>query len=446
MNLLFVELLVIAALILCNGFLALAEMSFVSSRKGRLEQRAARGSKGAAAALRVLENPTRFLSTIQVGISLIGILTGVFGGATIGEELARWFGMHGALAPFAETLSIVCVVVPVTYFSVVFGELVPKRLGLGNPEALASFLALPVQAMAAGFGPVVAVLGKSTDITLRLLGVRPADSAAMVEEEIRSLLREGTQSGAMDQVERQMVERVLRLGDQRAAAIMTPRTEIAWIDLDESPELQMAEVRLGNHSIYPAGRGSIDHVEGFVRSRDILARVLEGEAPDLQRLMTPASFLPDTVTALAVLNALKEKGHPAAFLIDEHGGLEGMITLSDVLEAIVGILPEQDARELGMVTVRGDGSLLIDGMLSADELRNLLEESSEEGHFSGHYHTLGGLVMKTLERVPVEGDMFVLGKHRFEVVDMDGNRVDKVLVSRVQDAAAAGKHADGEDA
>ncbi len=431
MSALVMEAAVILLLILCNGILAMTEMCLVASRKSRLEQRANRGKKGAAVAVELLENPTRFLSAIQVGISLVGILTGVFGGATIGEELAKWFSLYESLVPYAETLSIACVVVVVTYFSVILGELVPKRIGLSNPEALASLMAIPMRWITTGLGPVVGIMGKSTEFVLHLLRIPMTEKTTVVEEEIRSLLREGTLSGDLAHMEKRMVERVLRLGDQLSGAIMTPRTEIMWLDLDESRDRLMENIRSSHHSLYPVGQGKIDHIRGFIRAKDILTAMLEGKHPDIAVLMTPAVFLPDTTTALDVLETLKEKRLPVVFLVDEHGGVDGMITLSDVLKAIVGTLPEHSADAPAAMHKRDDGSLLLDGLLSIDEFKSLLAIHEQEDDEPEDYLTLGGFVMKKLERVPAEGDIVEWRGLRIEVVDMDGNRVDKVLVQTV---------------
>ncbi len=428
MNSMVMETAVILLLILCNGILAMTEMCLVASRKSRLEQRASSGKKGAAVAVELLENPTRFLSAIQVGISLVGILTGVFGGATIGEELAKLFSLHESLAPYAETLSIACVVVAVTYFSVILGELVPKRIGLSNPEALASLMAIPMRWITTVLGPVVGIMGKSTEFVLHLLQIPMTRKTTVVEEEIRSLLREGTLSGALAHVEKQMVERVLRLGDRLSGSIMTPRTEIIWLDLGAPLDMLMENIRSSHHTLYPVGQGKIDNIRGFIRAKDILTAMVEGTPPDIAVLMEPAVFLPDTTTVLDVLETLKEKHLPVAFLVDEHGGIDGMITLSDVLKAIVGPLPEHGIVGPAAIHKRDDGSLLLDGLLSIDEFKSLLAIPEPEDDDPEDYLTLGGFVMNKLERVPVEGDSVEWRGLRIEVVDMDGNRVDKVLV------------------
>jgi putative hemolysin len=430
MNRLTLELLFLLTLILINGLLAMAEMSLVSARKGRLEQRAARGERGARMALRLLENPTQLLSSVQVGITMIGVMTGVIGGAALADELSVFVAQFRALAPYSDTISIGIVVVAVTYFSLILGELVPKRMALTRPDAFASALARPLYVLAQMASPLVFILTRSTDALLRLARLSLPDEPVLVDEEIRALLREGTDSGSMDMVEKKMVESVLRLDDLPVGAILTPRTEIEWIDLGQTLEEARELVESTAHSVYPAARDELDDIAGFIKARDVLANMLRAEPVALETLVTPCIFVPESMTALRVLEMLKERRQPVVCVVDEYGGLEGMVTLSDILRAIVGDLPDSHQEEEPGIRQRDDGSLLVDGLLSISEFEHSLPWEIGEADFSSDYHTMGGFVMEQLGRVPNEGDKFEWLGMQFEVMDTDGRRVDKILITR----------------
>lgn len=429
MNRLGYELLLLFVLMLVNGLLSMAELSLVSSRKSRLEQRAQKGERGAVTALRLLENPTRLLSAVQVGITLIGILTGAVGGATLSDEVAGWINRFPALAPYSHTIGFGIVVLGITYLSLIIGELVPKRMALTRPDAFASALARPLWLIALLASPLVYVLTVSTDALLRLLNLKLSDEPVLVNEEIRLLLKEGTEQGAVEVTEQKMVEGVLRLDDLRVGAILTPRTELEWIDLGLEPEQAKEVVLTTGHSVYPAAPDTLDAIAGFIRARDVLGMFLQSTHRPLQELVTPGLFVPDSTTALATLELLKEKRQPVAFVVDEYGGLEGMITISDIMRAVVGDVPHTTHEEEVGIRERDDGSLLVDGLLSISEFEHNLSWELEPGDFESEYHTMGGFVMEQLGRVPTEGDSFDWRGLRFEVIDTDGMRVDKILIT-----------------
>lgn len=430
-----VELLILFFLIILNGLLAMAEMSLVSSRKARLEQRAGRGQKGARTALLLLENPTKLLSAIQVGITMIGVLTGVVGGAALADELAALAAGVPLLAPYSETIGIGIVVLVITYFTLIFGELIPKRVALTRPDAYASALAGPLWLLAKVGSPLIFILTRSTDGLLRLAGLNLPDEPVLVDEEIRNILNEGTRSGSVDMVEKRMVESVLRLDDSRVGALLTPRTEIEWIDLNGTPEEARELILSTGHSVYPVAREELDDVVGFVRARDVLSNLLASQPVPLDSQVIEGAFVPESTSALRVLELLKEHRKPLLFVVDEYGGLVGMVTLADILRAIVGDVPDAPRDDEPHVFVRDDGTLLVDGMMSINDFENDLPWKVAEGVMESRYHTMGGFIMDKLERVPVTGDKFDWQGMSFEVMDTDGLRVDKILVSKLQGTA-----------
>jgi len=421
-----VEILVLVVLILVNGLFAMAEIAVVSARKTRLQQQAQEGNKRAQVALELANAPNQFLATIQIGITLVGIMAGAFGGATIAEELAGMLEQVPLLAPYSEAIGVGIVVLTITYFSLVIGELVPKRLGLNNAERVAARLAPSMRTLSRLASPLVRLLGLSTDLALRLLRVRPEQEAPVSEEEIKLLLQQGTRAGAFEPAEQEMVEHVFRLGDATVEALMTPRLEVVWLDLDDPAEEVRRVVATGGYSRFPVARGDLDHVLGMVYARDLLADGLDGQPFDLEANLRPALYLPETITALEAVEQLRMNHTDAALVIDEYGGFEGLLTVEDILEAIVGdILAPGELVEPEAVQ-REDGSWLLDGTLPIDEVRDLLGIDSLP-HEGSQYQTLGGLVMLCLGRIPSAGDHFHCCGWRFEVVDMDRLRVDKVM-------------------
>jgi len=421
-----IEILVLVVLILANALFAMSEIAVVSARKTRLQQQAQEGNKRAQMALELANAPNQFLATIQLGITLVGIMAGAFGGATIAEELAGVLEQVPILAPYSEVIGVGIVVLTITYFSLVIGELIPKRLGLNNAERVAARLAPFMQALSRLASPLVRLLSLSTDLAMRLLRVRPKQETPVSEEEIKLLLQQGTRAGAFEPAEQEMVEHVFRLGDATVKALMTPRPEVVWLDLDDPAEEARRVVATRGYSRFPVARGELDHVLGVVYVKDLLADGLDGQPFDLEANLRPALYLPETVTALEAMEQLRMNHTDAALVIDEYGGFEGLLTVEDILEAIIGDIVAPGEPVEPEAVQREDGSWLLDGTLPTDEVKDLLGIDSLP-HEGSQYQTLGGFVMLCLGRIPSAGDHFSCCGWRFEVVDMDRLRVDKVL-------------------
>jgi putative hemolysin len=432
------DILLLLFLIILNGVFAMSEIAIVGSKRARLMQMASTGSAGARHALTLSSEPTRFLSSVQVGITCIGILNGAIGEASIASRLRTSFEQVPAVAPYAESLALGVMVVVLTYVSLILGELVPKRLALTHPEAIASIIARPIGVLAAAGRPIVTLLSVSTDTILRLLGIRQVKQPAVTMEEIRVLLEQGADEGAFGGAEHDMVTNVLNLDDRHVGAVLTPRSDVVFLDVRESVDAHRNKLRQDPHSVLPLCDGGLDHVMGFVRSTRLLEQVMGGSALDLRALAEPASFVPETATLMDLLEQFKRTHLPVALVVDEFGDTQGLVSLTDVTSSIVGDLPGEPGDEPAVIR-RDDGSWLIDGGLDLDAvLRTIDADSLLKGHEAEHYHTLGGLAMAALGRVPRTGDVFERRGYRFEVVDMDRNRVDRVLVSRVSPVSGSG--------
>ncbi|AFZ30527.1 protein of unknown function DUF21 [Gloeocapsa sp. PCC 7428] len=423
------EILIIFLLIVANGIFAMSEMAIVSSRKARLQQLANEGNAKARAALKLAESPNNFLSTVQVGITLIGILTGAFGGATIARTLAGYLQQIPGLAPYSQAIAFGIVVLIITYLSLILGELVPKRLALNNPERIAANIATPMRTIAAIVSPAVYFLSASTDFVLRLLGIGPSSEPLVTEEEIKVLIEQGTEAGTFEAAEQDMVERVFRLGDRPVSALMTPRPEIVWLDLEDSLEVNRHRIIDGGHSRFPVCQGGLDNVLGIVPVSDLLARCLSNQPLDLTVSLRQPVFVPESTRGLKVLEMFKQTGTHIALVVDEYGVIQGLVTLNDILIEIVGDVPSDDDQEEPQAVQREDGSWLLDGMLSIDEFFELFAIKEIPAEHRGSYQTLGGFVITHLGRIPTASDYFEWQGMRIEVVDMDGNRVDKVLAA-----------------
>lgn len=421
------ELAIIFLLIVANGFFALAEMAVVSSRTGRLETMAAQGDRGAAKALELAKEPTDMLSAIQVGITLIGVMTGAFGGATLSGHLAVWLRKVPALSGYADTASLALVVASITYVSLVVGELVPKRIALNNPEPIAAFVARPVALFVRLARPLVRILSLSTRVVLTALRAKPPDEPPVTEEEVKVMLGQGAEHGVFEESEREMVENIFQLSDMRAGALMTPRVQIEWLDLEDEAHQNLGIIAAGRHSCFPVGRGSLDDVVGVVFTKDLLADHVAGKELDLEQAAREPLYVPRSMPALKVLEAFRAQKTTIALVIDEFGGIDGLVTLNDIMEHIVGeiALGDEAAEE---AVQREDGSWLLDGMLDIEEFKDLFgfDELPEEER--ANYQTLGGFVVSYLGFIPRVGEVFIWGGCRFEVVDMDRTRVDKVLL------------------
>lgn len=423
------EILLILVLIVANGVFSGSEIAIVSARRVRLEQMANQGNRRAAVALRLATSPNDLLSTVQIGITLIGILSGAVGGATLSGRLKPLIDAIPPLRPWSEPLSFALVVSAITYLSLVIGELVPKRIALNNPEAIACAVARPMRWLSRWGAPLVHLLGSSTDALLRLLGVPIETEPDLTEEEIRALIRQGAEAGVLEEAEHEMVQRVFHLADRPVRAIMTPRTEIDWLDLEESDDSQLAEVLASGHSRLPVGRGQLDDCVGIVRSHALLAARLEQDTVEISALLEKPLYITETAGTLAVIGQFRENGVEIALVTDEYGGIEGLVTLTDLMEAIVGDLPGGEQEQEPAIRRREDGSWLIDAALPLETLRELLERELLPGEDVGGFHTLAGFLLHRFGRVPSAGDHFRWDGWRFEVVDMDGHRIDKVLIS-----------------
>lgn len=424
------EVLIILALIFLNGLFAMAEFAMVSAKKALLRQRAEEGDAKAAAALSIAREPTRFLSTIQIGITLIGILAGAFGGATVAKGLEIYIAKFPLLAPYSGILAITLVVLAITYLSLVFGELVPKHLALSNAEDIASATARPMGILATVAAPLVFVLSWSTGIVLRILRIRRTVEPPVTEEEIKILLREGTEAGIFEKSELSMVQEVFHLGDMHAESLMTPRPDIISLDLNDPAAENLRKMTESGLSNFPAHEGDLDNIVGMVSVKDVLARMAGGCVPDLRASVTQPLYVPETIPALKLLEQFRETGVHIAVLTDEYGSVRGVITLQDILEAIVGEVRSRGEPAESPIVTREDGSLLISGTTPIADVQRALHA----GPFPGgerEYRTIAGLILFFLQRVPKTGDRFPLAGLQFEVVDMDGNRIDKVLVTRL---------------
>jgi putative hemolysin len=423
------EILIVLLLIFANGVFAMSEMSIVSARKTRLQELAEQGNKKAQAALDLANAPNRFLSTVQIGITLIGIMAGAFGGATISQKLAVLIAKIPLLAESSQAISLVIVVLCITYLSLIVGELVPKRLAMSSPEKIAMSVAQPMGWVAAIAYPLVHLLSISTEAVLNTLGIKHDSRNSLVtEEEIKVLVRQGAEAGMFEAAEQDMVERVFHLGDQRVTALMTPRLDIVWLDLSDPLDINRQKIIDNGHTRFPVCHDSPDHVLGVLYSTDVLSRSLSGDSLDLTANLRQPLFIPESTHALKVLELFKQSGTHMALVVDEYGVTQGLVTLNDVMEVIIGDVPFADQPQESFAIQRDDGSWLLDGMLSIDkfieifDLEDLLEEQR------GTYQTLGGFVIHQLGRIPASADHFVWERLRLEVMDMDGNRVDKILV------------------
>jgi len=426
-----VPILVILLLIAVNGIFVMAEMSMVSSRKPRLQQLANEGSHGAQTALDLVTHPDRFLATVQIGITLIAILTGAFGERLLTERLASRLEEIPQIAAYSESVAFAIIVMAITYVSLVIGELVPKRLALHNPERIASRMALIMDYLARVGAPAVKLMSGSAQVVIKAMRLRPSDAPPVTEEEIKVMMEQGAEAGVFEEAEHDIVKSIFKLSDRAVSALMKPRRDVIWLDIDDPFTENQKKLASSLYSRFPVAHGSLDNVLGIVQTKDLLTHCLAGSKMDLRENLRPPLFVPEGVPALRLLELFKKSRTHMALVVDEYGGVEGLVTLNDILEDLVGDVASVDMPEERQVYKRADGSWFIDGKLQIDDLKEVLKISKLPDEESGGYQTLGGLVMLQVGRVPVTGDTFETEGYRFEVVDMDGKRVDKVLVSRV---------------
>ncbi|MDX2265944.1 MAG: hemolysin family protein [Hyphomicrobiales bacterium] len=424
------DILVILLLLALNGFFAMSELAVVSSSKPLLRQKARAGDKRAARALTLAEDPGRFLSTVQVGITLIGILAGAYGGATIAEKLAEPLNAIPLINPQGEVVAVALVVTAITFLSVVIGELVPKRLALRAPETLAMFAAGPLWGLSIVFTPVVRVLDGSAHLIMRLFGFTPQEKSRVTEAEVKAVIAEGVESGAIDATEHDMIQRIIRLGDRDVQSIMTHRLDVTFIDVNDPFEVILKKVKEGGHSRYPAIDGDFDTVLGTVRAKDLIGLSdAKGANATIRTIIRPVLALSGSIDCFKALELFKSNNAHMAIVIDEYGTTEGIVTAADWLEAIVGALPSNYGDDEGaQIVQREDGSWLVDGLTPVEEVYlSLGVDAFEE---DADYKTIAGFVIDHLGRAPKKGDLLERAGYRFEVVDMDGRRVDQVLITR----------------
>ena len=426
---LWLQIAIVFLLILLNGFFAMAEMAVVSARKARLQHAAELGRDGARVALELKRDPGRFLSTVQIGITVISVLASVFGGATLADALAQYLEtLPGWVAGYAKSISFAAVVILISYFTLILGELVPKRLALSRPEYFAARLSWLLQTMAWVSRPAERLLSASSNLVLRLAPIRSGEPSPVTEEEITLMLREATAAGHFQAAETAMVQMVFRLGDRRVSAVMTPRTQVEWLDLTDSEDENRRKIRDSAYSRFPVVEGGPQHVVGIGQVKDLHTAALAGRPFDLRAAVRSPLYVPNTVTALRALEIFKKSGAPMALVVDEYGDFEGIVTLHDILQSLVGDIADPADADSQAVVRRDDGSWLVDGMVTVDEVKDLTGLTRLPGEDSEDFQTLGGFMMARINRVPKVGDRIMVEGFRCEVVDMDGRRVDRVLI------------------
>lgn len=424
------EIALLFGLILLNGVFAMSEIALVTAKRARLQRMVDLGDASAASALELGQDPTKFLSTIQIGITSIGILNGIVGEAALAAPLALWLQTFGLEKQASETGATVLVVVAITYFSIVLGELIPKRVGQLNPEPIARLVARPMLLLAVLTKPFVKLLTASTNVMLRIFGVRHNNQGAVTQEDIHAMLAEGSDAGVIEHQEHRMVRNVFRLDDRQISSLMIPRADIAFLDVDEPLESNLRKLEEAQHSRFPVCRGGLDNVIGIASARQILAQTLRGEQADLQHEIQPAVFVPETLTGMELLENFRSSDTHLTLVIDEYGEVQGLVALQDVLEAITGEFKSSRAEDAWAVQ-RDDGSWLLDGLIPLPELRDRLDVGPLPEEEKGRYNTLSGMLMLLLGRVPRTGDKVDWDGWSYEIVDMDGKRIDKVLATSI---------------
>lgn len=430
MDLIYLEILTILFLIILNGIFALSEIAIITSRKIKLQKMSQEGNKNADIAIELSESPNQFLSTIQIGITLIGILAGAFGGATIAQVISANLAKVTFLEPYSEALGFLVVVLIITYLSLVVGELVPKRIAMNNPEAMAVKIARPMKYLSKITLPLVTLLSISMEFLLKLLRIKEPEDEKDSEEEIKLLMEEGTQTGEFEKAEEDIIKRVFMLDDRRATSLMTPRTGIIWLDINESAENIKSRMTESKRAMFPVGKNSLDHFLGVIQLKDLFEVEIE-DGNTLKKYLKDPIIVPESSDVLDILQMFKESQDNVhmAMVVDEYGNIEGLITLNDILEALVGEIPAIDEPDEPRAVLRSDGSWLFDGAISIDEFKDVLDIKSLPDEESGVYQTLAGFILNYLGRIPETGESFQSENLSFEVVDMDGHHIDKVLVS-----------------
>lgn len=425
MTLVYYELVIIVVLVVVNGIFAMSEVALLSARRNRLQHLAERGNKNAQRALDLLQDPNNFLSTVQIGVTLVGVLSGAFGGATLAAHLSRHLRGYPAIAPYADTISISIIVLAITYLSLIIGELVPKRVALHSPERIASAVAEPMSIISRLGSPLVGLLSASTNAVLWVFRIKDSREPMVTQDDVRSLIRMGARTGVFKKDEQQIVERVFRLSNRRVSAIMTHRADIVWLDINDPPDVLVKAIRQIRYLRVPVCDGDLDRTLGILSAKDFFAAV---ENTDIRTMLKPAVYVPEGMPALKVLEQFRTSTASIALVIDEYGSVQGLVSAIDLLEALVGDLPGEK-RVDHPVMARADGSWLVDGALPLEDLKELLRVDSLPDESSGRFHTAAGFLIYHLGRIPKAADAFDFDSVHMEVVDMDGNRVDKLLVA-----------------
>jgi len=421
---------ILILLILVNGLFSMSEIAVVSARKARLKLRAAEGDNGAQAALKLANQPGNFLATIQIGITLVAILLGALGSTRLAEQLEPALAQLPLVGEYSELLAGITAVALVMYLSLVLGELAPKQIGLNNAEGIASRIAPAMTGLTRVTYPLVRFLSASTRLVVRLLRIRPSDEPAITEDEIQMMMEQATKIGVVDPIEEEIVEQIFRVGDLHVNDLMVDRMDIVWLDVADSADVLRTKMSSGIHSRYPVARGDLDNIVGLIFVKDLIVQNLGADLPELNLLLKPALFVPSGLPVYEVLEHFKEAQAQIAFVTDEHGGVEGLVTFIDLLEAIVGDVPEHGDPVDPTVVARADGSWLIDGKLPIEEFKQIFDIPDLPEEEENFYQTIGGFVMSYLGRIPQTGDEFTWQELTIEVVDMDWRRVDKVLVRK----------------
>jgi putative hemolysin len=426
-----VEIIILLVLFLANGVFAMSEIAIVASRKARLENLMKKGSQGSKTALELANSPGKFLSTVQVGITTISIIAGAFSGATLAEKLVVFLSSIQITAKYSNFLGYFIVIVLITFFSLIIGELVPKRIAINNPEKIATIISFPMKLLSIAAKPIVSFLTFITNIILKILGVKPSSEPSITEEEIKILIGEGKSAGIIEKTEQDILNSVFRFGDKKVESMMTPRTQITWLDIKASIDENIKVISENNFSHYPVCDETIDNLIGIVRIKDIFKDQVNKRELNLKENLLQPLFVPETSRALKLLERFKETKYHIAIVIDEYGGIQGLVTLTDLVEEVLGEFPGSDQQEEPYAIKREDESWLIDGMIPIDEFKKIFEIETLPGEEEENFQTISGFIMLHLEKIPRTGEKFDNSGLSFEVIDMDGNRIDKILVKKI---------------
>lgn len=431
-----VSIIILLVLIIANGIFAMTEIGVVTSRKIRLEQKVKEGNSKAKTALYLAENSSELLSTIQIGITLIGIISGAFGGAAIADDVSVYLSEISFLAPWSTEISMVLVVTLTTFLTLVIGELTPKQIGLTNPEKVALAVAKPMYFFSKVAKPLIWILDQSTKLALKTLGIKTTNEPDVTEEEIQQMIEQGVHSGSIEEIEHEMVDQIFYMGDQRLSDILTPRTQLTWIDIESSFEENMAIISQSEFSRFPVGKGSLDHFLGIIHTKKVFSKLQSGEAFSIDDCIEKALILPEHVKVFKALETLKESGYHQAVVVDEYGGVEGFVTLNDIMQVIVGEIQTEGSRERATIMQRDNDSWLADGQVPFDTfLRyfDLEDDIDDDVMKDTSFQTLGGFITSEIGNTPIEGDSVFIANLKLEVVDMDSVLVDKLLITRLEE-------------